>query len=101
MFLGKYVSPWFDEYEEDVLAKHNMDFRLLFRPQESSSIVSISSPKRDSINSRQVVKIIKSTKEKKDIGMKKRGEPFFKMTNQNQQQNNLSSALNDPELSIS
>ena len=94
-----------DEYEEDVkskLAEHNMDFRLLFRPQESSSIVSISSPKRDSINSRQVVKIIKSTKEKKDIGKnKKKKNLFMKMTNQNQQQNNLSSALNDPDLSIS
>ena len=77
MFFGKYVSPWFDEYEEDVLAKHNMDFRLLFRPQESSSIVSISSPKRDSINSRQVVKIIKSTKEKKDIGKNKKKKNLF------------------------
>ena len=48
-----------------------------FGPQESSSIVSISSPKRDSINSRQVVKIIKSTKEKKDIGMKKKKKNLF------------------------
>ena len=48
-----------------------------FWTTESSSIVSISSPKRDSINSRQVVKIIKSTKEKKDIGKNKKKKNLF------------------------
>ena len=49
---------------------------------DQSALDSISSPKRDSINSRQVVKIIKSTKEKKDIGKNKKKKNLFHKNDQ-------------------
>ena len=51
------------------------------------------------------VKLLKSSSRPKrrkiSARIRKRGIFFIKMTKQNQQQNNLSSALNDPDLSIS
>ena len=94
MFLGKYVSPWFDEYEEDVLAKHNMDFRLLFGPQRAAQ--SFQSPHQKETQLIHV-KLLKSSSRPKrrkiSARIRKRRILSIKMTKQNQHQNNLSSAL--------
>ena len=97
MFLGKYVSPWFDEYEEDVLAKQNMDFILsdyfLDLKRAAQSFQSHHQKETQLIH----VKLLKSSSRPKrrkiSARIRKRRILSIKMTKQNQQQNNLSSAL--------